>query len=150
MNSSNRDSDNHDFQPREWSFAKDFKDDETGICVRVNSCTLPTNFPGGVPMKQFSYEVVRMNLQRVTRFFPVMMDAINGKVRVKSVDDSGILVELIYKAREWCREERQKREDEVIEIRLKKEEKKANYGRQEERPGLKRLGRLYPKGDGNQ
>jgi hypothetical protein len=149
MNSSNSGG-NYDRTPREWEFAKDFSDEESGICVRVNSCTFPTNFPGGIPMKQFSYEVVRMNLQRVTRFFPVMMDVTNGKVKVKTSDsDTSILIDLIYKAREWCREQRQEREDQVMEVRLRNENKKASYGHTEDRPGLKRLGRLYPRGGGD-
>ena len=112
-----------------WAFAKDFADAEAGICVRVNSRTLPPRFSGAVPLTEYSWELLRVNKERVSRFFAFAFIRNMAAVQVENPFDSGRFCELVAEAEAWTRAERQAREDKIVEQRAEKEARLAGRGK---------------------
>jgi hypothetical protein len=139
------DAPDHDgfYAPKQWSHAKDFEDSESGLCIRVNYTETESRFPGGLPLRIFSWELVRTkyNSDKISRYFPIMIQVKNGRA-VAERTPIDILNNLIHQAEYWAEEQRQARENLIVDARIEREKKEMNRVVQPQRPGLKQLGRI--------
>jgi hypothetical protein len=114
----------HQFSPLSaWTIAKDFYDPETQLIVRVSSRTIVSDVPGFVPNVHFSFEIGRLQENRVQRHFQAQCLVEYAKVRVVPFPHD-VLQKLLSEAEEWVRGQRQEREDRVMENRIEREKRK--------------------------
>jgi hypothetical protein len=114
---------NTEREKKTWETATVLKG-EKGLEVRVN--VLRLNRP---------IYSIQVGGEDGSRFLRVVING-QGKITVEAIDVD-TLSKLIRDAEEWVREDRQKREDEIMVIKLEKETKAANYGKKE----VKRTGK---------
>lgn len=128
------------YDPKVWLHAQDFCDKQSGLCVRVNYSEIPSRYLNGLPLRQYSWELIRVkyNSDKISRYFPIMLQAKNGRVIVDKTEIQ-TLSYLIDTAESWVQTQGQVREDKIMEARIEREQREANKG---QRPGLKQLGKV--------
>lgn len=111
------------FQERTWAHTKDFTDSDTGITIRVNHSESASKYPGGIPMRMYSFELIRAkgNSTRVSRYFPIMITIKNGRAVVDNFP-LAVMNTLIAEAEAFCETLRQEREDKITAQRLEREQ----------------------------
>ena len=105
-----------------WMHCRDFIDEASRLCVRINSRLLPPLFPGAIPVTEYSWELVRLTdaARGVSRFFGMRFSVKMGKASIDAFD-AGSFCQLIGEAESWVEEQRQAREDKISEARGRRE-----------------------------
>lgn len=119
-----------------WEETKTFKDEDSGIALVLSRSD------GFRP--RYSTKIVRVPARhptpRPSNHIGIFVRAENGKVKVQDIGP--ILAKLCKEMKEFVEEEAQKREDDIIEGKIEREERDMNRDKPKQCPGLKLLSKL--------
>jgi hypothetical protein len=118
----------------QWQLEKEFKDEASSIVVRLQKKT------GFRPVYSIQISRVRDD-GRPVPFLPIFIESRNGSV-VAVRDNSQVIDALIRSASAYAREAAERREAEILDAKISKEEADLKRGQNKAPKGLKTLGKM--------